>query len=173
MPPPLLCQVHMLHMSTRFKKASFSTCFISRSHLMQATWYVSRVPGWRVASVMPRHPSNILTRDIIQNTPARSAQRRSCLSLNPPRRHGGDLHALSDCIFQLVGQSRHIQTCEQCMTMFSSYLLRIFNIQSFKEAMLTLNWDTCLQNLHQWFWSTMIQKTDLPYICPNLRWRRL
>ena len=132
MPPPLLCQVHMLHMSTRFKKASFSTCLFpgrisNAGHLARFT-----CPGVTCRECDAKTSFKHSHPDIIQNTPARSAQRRSCLSLNPPRRHGRDLHALSDCIFQLVGQSRHIQTWEQCLTMFPSTLLRIFDIQSFK-----------------------------------------
>ena len=170
-----MSSAHAAHVHAFKEGLIFHMFYFQAAFLKQATWYVSRVtcPGVTCRECDAKTSFKHSHPDIIQNTPARSGQRRSCLSLNPPRRHGRVLHALSDCIFQLAGQGRHIQTCEQCMTMFSSYLLRIFNIQSFKEAMLTLNWDTCLQNLHQWFWSTMIQKTDLPYICPNLRWRRL
>ena len=145
---------------------------------MQATWYVSRVtcPGVTCLECdaktsfkhsHPRHhpeysgkkwPEKVLF--IIKPTAA--ARRRSACT--------------SDCIFQLAGQSRHIQTCEQCLTMFSSYLLRIFDIQSFKEVVLTLNWDTCLQNLLTFIngfdQQRFIKLIFHTYVCPNLRWRR-
>ena len=109
--------------------------YFQAAFLMQATWYVSRVtcPGVTCRECdaktsfkhsHPRHhpeysgkkcPEKVLF--IIKPTAA--ARRRSACT--------------SDCIFQLAGQSRHIQTWEQCLTMFPSTLIRIFDIQSFKE----------------------------------------